>query len=94
VDSLEGIATGKFAIETRSGTVLLLDLDSATARRYPGIMEPEKGTFSMQFENDGLPMTGVDFEQPVRVGEHVRFKCDPPMNWYISTAVLAITEQA
>lgn len=93
MNTLEGVTTGRFAVETRSGTLLLVNLDSSTVRRYPGILEGQPGTFSAQFENDGLPMTNVVFEGPVRVGEKIRFTCDPPMNWYLSTAVVGITKQ-
>jgi hypothetical protein len=93
METLAGITEGKFAVETASGTVLIVDLTEATVRRYPGILEAREGTISNHFENDGLAMTHVTFDPPIRVGEKIYMLCDPPMNWYRSTEVVAITDQ-
>lgn len=92
LDSLDGVTDGVYSVTTAAGTALLVDLDRQMLLRIPGIANhgTEPGFASNQFSNDGEWMTNVSYDSPIRLGETVRMKCDPPMNWYISTPVRTI----
>lgn len=92
LENLEGVADGVYSVTTAAGTGLLVDLDRNMLLRIPGIANggAEPGFASNQFSNDGEWMTNVSYDSPIRLGETVRMRCDPPMNWYISTPVRTI----
>ena len=92
MDSLQDVSTGRYLISTASGTIVLVDLDDKTAIRAPAVTAPQEGFHSNPFDSDGTVITGVEWVNSPKVGAGMSFRCDPPLNWYISTKVVRIEE--